>query len=87
VGIALGYVTRLFRRPATDLHGDSALVIPPTPSGKRRGVMLAQKGDRWTVTLVSHLGHCPPAELNSFTIAGLLFLMQFEGIKKAEPVR
>lgn len=48
VEIALGYATRLFRRCATDLNGYTAIVIPPTPSGKRGGVMLAQEGDRWT---------------------------------------
>ena len=32
------------------------MVIPPTPEGKRAGAMLAQEGDRWTVTLISYLG-------------------------------
>jgi len=64
--IALGYATRLFRRRATDLDGDLAALIPKTPDNKRGGVMIAQEGDRWTVTLYSHFGNYPPSELNGF---------------------
>ncbi|MFN8060171.1 MAG: hypothetical protein U0Q12_13530 [Vicinamibacterales bacterium] len=66
VEIALRYTTRLFRRRPTDLGGDRAVVIPPTPSGKRGGVMLAQEGDRWTVTLIAHFQDAPPADLPGF---------------------
>jgi 2-polyprenyl-6-methoxyphenol hydroxylase-like FAD-dependent oxidoreductase len=66
--ISLAYSTRLFRR--TKLNPDSGgkpiLVIPPTPDGKRGGVALAQEGDRWTVTLISHFGSAPPLELEGF---------------------
>jgi 2-polyprenyl-6-methoxyphenol hydroxylase-like FAD-dependent oxidoreductase len=41
-------------------------VIPPTPSGKRGGVMLVQEGKRWTVTLMSHFSAKPPEELSAF---------------------
>jgi 2-polyprenyl-6-methoxyphenol hydroxylase-like FAD-dependent oxidoreductase len=66
VEIALGYTTRFFRRRAQDLNGDAAVIIPPTPQGKRGGVMLAQEGNRWTVTLVSHFGNYAPTELEGF---------------------
>jgi 2-polyprenyl-6-methoxyphenol hydroxylase-like FAD-dependent oxidoreductase len=66
VEIALAYTTRLFRRRPSDLNGDVAVVIPPTPTGKRGGVMLAQEGDRWTVTLISHFGESAPSELKGF---------------------
>jgi 2-polyprenyl-6-methoxyphenol hydroxylase-like FAD-dependent oxidoreductase len=66
VEIALGYTTRLFRRSPQDLDGDVATVIPPTPKGKRGGVMLAQEGDRWTVTLIAHFGNYAPTELAGF---------------------
>jgi 2-polyprenyl-6-methoxyphenol hydroxylase-like FAD-dependent oxidoreductase len=60
VQVDLTYTTRFFRRdPDKHLNGDSAAVIPPTPQGKRGGVMLAQEGDRWTVTLIGHFGHRP----------------------------
>ena len=59
VEIGLGYTTRFFRRRLDDLNGDSAAIIPSTPQGKRGGVMLAQEGDRWTVTLISYFGNAP----------------------------
>src|SRR5690242_12491883 len=46
VEVALGYASRFFRRKPSDLNGDMAVIIPPTPQGKRGGVMLAQEGDR-----------------------------------------
>lgn len=66
VQIALGYTTRFFRRRTTDLEGDTAVIIPSTPDGKRGGVMLAQEGDRWTVTLFSHFGNYAPEDLPGF---------------------
>jgi len=66
VEVALGYTTRWFRRRPDDLDGDLAVIIPPTPEGKRGGVMLAQEGDRWTVTLIGHFGNYAPEELDGF---------------------
>jgi len=66
VEIALGYTSRFFHRRPTDLNGDMAVIIPPTPHGKQGGVMLAQEGGRWTVTLVSHFGNYAPMELPGF---------------------
>lgn len=66
VQIGLGYTTRFFWRKPTDLNGDTAVVIPPTPEGKRGGVMLAQEGDRWTVTLIAHFGNYAPEDLDGF---------------------
>jgi 2-polyprenyl-6-methoxyphenol hydroxylase-like FAD-dependent oxidoreductase len=65
--IGLGYTTRFFRRLPSHLNGDSGTVIPPTPDGKRGGVMIAQEGDRWTVTLISHFVPPAPQELSGFT--------------------
>jgi 2-polyprenyl-6-methoxyphenol hydroxylase-like FAD-dependent oxidoreductase len=66
VKVGLGYTTRFFRRRPTDLNGDTAVIIPPTPEGKRGGVMLAQEGDRWTVTLIAHFGNYAPEDLDGF---------------------
>jgi len=66
VQVGLGHTTRFFRRKPTDLNGDKAVVIPPTPKGKRGGVMLAQEGDRWTVTLIAHFGNYAPEDLDGF---------------------
>ena len=66
VEVALGYTTRFFRRRPDHMNGDMGAIIPPTPSGKRGGVMLAQEGDRWTVTLIAHFGNYAPGDLPGF---------------------
>jgi 2-polyprenyl-6-methoxyphenol hydroxylase-like FAD-dependent oxidoreductase len=66
VSIDLRYTTRLFRRVPSQLHGDFGVIIPPTPTGKRGGVMLAQEGHRWTATLIGHFGNQAPEDLAGF---------------------
>jgi len=66
VQIGMGYTTRVFRRSLEDINGDGAVVIPPTRDGKRGGVMLAQEGLRWTVTLFAYFGNYAPVELEGF---------------------
>ena len=66
VEVALAYTTRFFRRHRAQLNGDIAVIVATTPEGKRGGVMLAQEGDRWTVTLIGHFGHAAPPELAGF---------------------
>ena len=60
------YTTRLFHRSPASLGGDIAVVVPATPEGKVGGVMLAQEGDRWTVTLVTYFGGKPPEDVPGF---------------------
>ncbi len=88
VEIALGYTTRLFRRSLADLDGDGVVVIPPTPESKRAGVMLAQEGDRWTVTLISYFGNYAPTELAGFIefARSLPSPLIYEVIRHAEPI-
>jgi hypothetical protein len=88
VEIALGYTTRLFRRSPLDLHADGAVVITPTPETKRAGVMLAQEGDRWTVTLVSYFGNYAPTELEGFIefARSLPAPFIYEVVRLAEPI-
>lgn len=88
VEIAMGYTTRLFRGSLLDLDGDGAVIIPPTPEGKRAGAMLAQEGDRWTVTLISYFGNYAPAELEGFIefARNLSAPYIYEVIRQAEPI-
>jgi 2-polyprenyl-6-methoxyphenol hydroxylase-like FAD-dependent oxidoreductase len=88
IEIALGYTTRLFRRSLDDLDGDGAAVIPPTPETKRAGVMLAQEGDRWTVTLVSYFGNYAPTDLEGFIefARNLPAPFIYDVIRRAEPI-
>lgn len=88
VQVALGYTTRLFRRRPRDLDGDVAAVIVPTPEGKRGGAMLAQEGERWTVTLFSHFGNYAPEALDGFIEFSRTLQAPYiyDVIRNAEPV-
>ncbi len=90
VEISLGYATRWFRRrPERGVAGGNVIaVVPPTPDGKRGGVVLAQEGDRWTVTLVSHFQSSPPLDLPGFIEFARTLPSQviYELVKDAEPV-
>jgi hypothetical protein len=88
VEVSLSYTTRFFRRRPEDLNGDLAVIIPPTPEGKCGGVMIAQEGDRWTVTLMSHFAASAPGELHGFIefARGLPAPYIYELIRGAEPV-
>jgi 2-polyprenyl-6-methoxyphenol hydroxylase-like FAD-dependent oxidoreductase len=88
VEIALGYTTRLFRRSSLDLNGDIGVIIPPTPENKRAAAMLAQEGDRWTVTLVSYFGNYAPPELAGFIefAKSLPAPYVHEVVQRAEPI-
>jgi 2-polyprenyl-6-methoxyphenol hydroxylase-like FAD-dependent oxidoreductase len=66
IEVGLAYTTRFFRRRKQDLNGDMAVIVPPTPEGKRGGVLLAQEGNRWTLTLISHFGPAAPTDLPGF---------------------
>ena len=88
VEIGLSYTTRSFRRSPEHLYGDSAVVIPPTPSGKRGGVMAAQEGGCWSVSLMSHFGAPAPAELEGFIefAKTLPAPYIYEVVRQAEPI-
>jgi 2-polyprenyl-6-methoxyphenol hydroxylase-like FAD-dependent oxidoreductase len=88
VEVAIGYTTRLFRRRPDHLNGDVAAVIPATPHGKRGGVMLAQEGDRWSVTLIGYFGNYAPLELPGFIEFARTLPASFihEVVSDAEPI-
>ncbi len=89
VTIEIGYTTRLFRRSPRDLGGDLIVVIPPLPEVRQGGVMLAQEGDRWIVTLTSRFGNYAPEDLDGFReFARSLHARDiYDGIRNAEPLR
>lgn len=65
INVHLTYTTRLFRRDP-QASGDKFAVIPPTPAGKRGGVVLAQEDNRWIVTLFGHFGNEARPDLPGF---------------------
>jgi len=88
VKIDIGYTTRFFRRKPSDLGGDLAAIVPPTPEGKRGGVLLAQEGDRWTLTLIGYFGNYAPEELGGFVEFSRTLPAPFiyQLIREAEPL-
>jgi 2-polyprenyl-6-methoxyphenol hydroxylase-like FAD-dependent oxidoreductase len=65
--IGVAYASRSYRREPDHLDGDNGMVIAATPETPRAGVMLAQEGDRWIVTLAGYLGDGPPIDSDGYT--------------------
>lgn len=82
------YATRSFRRsPGTD-RARLATVIVASPALRRGGVMVAQEGDRWLVSLASRNGPQPPTALPDFIAfaASLEVPDIYQAIRHAEPL-
>jgi 2-polyprenyl-6-methoxyphenol hydroxylase-like FAD-dependent oxidoreductase len=62
----IGYTTCLYRREARHLAGDFAAIVVATPHRKRGGVILAQEGDRWIVSLGGYAGDHAPSDEEGF---------------------
>jgi 2-polyprenyl-6-methoxyphenol hydroxylase-like FAD-dependent oxidoreductase len=86
--INIAYTTRHFRRRTGDLGDDQAVIITPTVENRRGGVMNAQEGGTWIVTLFGYLGEEAPLDLAGFReFAGTLAVKDiYEVLTEAEPV-
>lgn len=86
--VAVAYTTRHFRRLSNHMEGDLAAILPATPEGKRGGVMLAQEGDRWVVTLIGYFGNVAPGDLAGFVAyaRSLPSADIYDVIREAEPL-
>lgn len=88
VKIGMGYTTCYFHREPEHLQGLKGIVFLTTPPNKRLGVMLAQDGDRWVVTLGGYLGNHTPTNFHSFLESAkrLPAPQIYNVIKNAEPL-
>ena len=66
VKVGIGYMTRLFRRRPAELHGKTAAIIAACEPDWRFGAILAQEGDRWTVSLGGYLGDQVPGDESGY---------------------
>jgi 2-polyprenyl-6-methoxyphenol hydroxylase-like FAD-dependent oxidoreductase len=66
IEVKIAYATCHFLRTSEHLNGASLASIPATPHNKRGGVIVAQEGDRWVVTLSARSGETVPTDLRSF---------------------
>jgi 2-polyprenyl-6-methoxyphenol hydroxylase-like FAD-dependent oxidoreductase len=66
IEVNTAYVTRHFLRTPDHLNGASLASIPATPDNRHGGIILAQEGDRWVVTLSARSGETVPTDLRRF---------------------
>lgn len=60
IEIGMSYTTRKYRRRPSDLGGKLGLIVAGSAPTWRNGVLLAQEGDRWTVSTGGFLGDDAP---------------------------
>jgi 2-polyprenyl-6-methoxyphenol hydroxylase-like FAD-dependent oxidoreductase len=66
IKVNIGYKTRLYRRRQEDLHGKMGAIIAACQPDWRFGVILAQEGERWTVSLGGYFDDQVPADDSGF---------------------
>jgi 2-polyprenyl-6-methoxyphenol hydroxylase-like FAD-dependent oxidoreductase len=66
IEVNMAYATCYFVRSSDDLKGAYLTSIPATPINKRGGVIVAQEGNRWVVTLSARSGERVPKDLKGF---------------------
>jgi 2-polyprenyl-6-methoxyphenol hydroxylase-like FAD-dependent oxidoreductase len=66
IEVNICYATGHFIRTPDHLDGASLASIPATPNNKRGGVIVAQEGNRWIVTLSARSGETVPTDVRSF---------------------
>jgi 2-polyprenyl-6-methoxyphenol hydroxylase-like FAD-dependent oxidoreductase len=88
VRIGMGYTSCYFHRRPESQQGLKGIVFLATPPHKRLGVMLAQDGDRWVVTLGGYLGDHAPTDYLGFLEAAKNLPVPdiYNVIKDAEPM-
>lgn len=87
IEVNIGYATRHFRRSRHHLNGALLASIAATPETGRSGIILAQEGNRWTVSLNSYGGQAP-TELAAFRdfARTLPASYIYDVISQAEPI-
>jgi 2-polyprenyl-6-methoxyphenol hydroxylase-like FAD-dependent oxidoreductase len=88
IKVNIGYKTRLYRRRQGDLHGKMGAIIAACRPDWRFGVILAQEGERWTVSLGGYFDDQVPADDSGFIefARSLPKPEIFDVIKNAEPL-
>lgn len=88
VEIGICYMTRTYRRRATDLGGKLGVVIAGSAPLWRNGAMLAQEHDRWIVSAGGYLGDGAPGDDQGFLayLATLPTMDIHDVVAAAEPL-
>jgi flavin-dependent dehydrogenase len=88
VRIDMSYTSCYYRRQPAHLPGLDGIVIFASPPDKRLGVMMAQDGNRWVLTIGGYLGQRAPTEYGGFLEAAKNLPTPdiYNTIKDAEPL-
>jgi 2-polyprenyl-6-methoxyphenol hydroxylase-like FAD-dependent oxidoreductase len=88
VRIDMGYASRDYRRRPGQLPGLKGFAIAGAPPNGRNGVVLAQEGDRWSVTLGGYNGDFAPLDPAGFLefARGMPTDAVYQLLKDAEPL-
>ena len=88
VHMDISYTTRIYRRRPEHLQGDLGTVVSPSLPNWRCGVIMAQEGDRWIVSIGGYLGDRAPTDEKGFLEFAKSMPTQdiYEVIKDAEPL-
>ncbi len=88
VTVNLAGITCLYRRRPEHLDGAKVVLVTLSPELKRGGVMVAQEGERWILTLIGFAGDQPPRNKDGFVaFARSLGAPEIYGvIRDAEPL-
>jgi hypothetical protein len=85
--IGVGYTSRYYRRLPEHIPGLHSIVVMATPPNKRGGVLMAQEGNRWVVSVGGYLGDHAPTDHHGFLeyVRSLATPDIYDVIKDAEP--
>jgi 2-polyprenyl-6-methoxyphenol hydroxylase-like FAD-dependent oxidoreductase len=88
IEIKVAYTTRRFRRFPHHLNGASFASIAATPESRKGGVIAAQEGGFWIVTVYAYCGASAPTELPAFIefARTLPASYIYDVISQAEPI-
>jgi hypothetical protein len=88
MSVGINYTTRIYRRRPEHLQGDLATIVSPSLPNWRCGVILAQEGDRWIVSICGYLGDRAPRDEKGFLEFAKSIPAQdiYNVIKDAEPL-
>lgn len=88
VTVNFGYSTRLYRRRPEHLDGAKAAIVTASPQLPRSGVIVAQEGDRWIVSLGGYVGDYPPVDDEGFVAYARSLAAPdiYNVVKDAEPL-
>ncbi|MFW6184874.1 MAG: hypothetical protein ACOC8X_13835 [Chloroflexota bacterium] len=88
VRVGIGYVTRYYRRRPEQIRGIEGIIHLAAPPSTRLAFLMAQDGQRWSLTLAGYLGDHAPTDPDGFQeeVRQLASQDIHDVVKRAEPL-